>query len=85
MSTNVKFSKTQISEKIQSGGFFGFQLANLGKKAPANVAIYLPRDDLPGLVSKLPSDARINLKEKYEEQGLSQLEKDLHYLFGMKM
>ena len=39
-------------------------MANLGKKAPANVAIYLARDDLPGLVSKLPSDARNKFERK---------------------
>ena len=60
MSTDIKFSKTQISEIIQSGGFFGPWLGNLGKKALTNVAIPLARDNLPGLVSNLTSNA-INL------------------------
>ena len=33
MSTDVKLSKTQMSEIIQSGGYFGSWLCNLGKKA----------------------------------------------------
>ena len=41
MSTDIKLSKAQISKIIQSGGSFGSWLANLGKKALANVAIPL--------------------------------------------
>ena len=51
MSTDIKLSKTQISKIFQSGGFFGSWLANLGKRAPTNVAIPLARDNLPGLRS----------------------------------
>ena len=32
MSTDIKLSKMQTSKIIQSGGFFCFSLANLGKK-----------------------------------------------------
>ena len=39
MSTDIKLSKTKISEIIQSGGSFDSWLANLGKKALTNVAI----------------------------------------------
>ena len=46
MSTDIKLSKTQISKIIQSGGSFGSWLANLGEKAPTNVAIPLARDNL---------------------------------------
>ena len=39
MSTDMKLSKPQISDIIQSGGPFGSWLGNLGKKALANIAI----------------------------------------------
>ena len=45
---NLKFSKSQISIIIQSGGSSGSWLGNLGKEALANVAIFLVRDYLPG-------------------------------------
>ena len=32
MSTDAKLSKAKISKIIQSGGFFGSRLSNLGKK-----------------------------------------------------
>ena len=51
MSTDIKLSKTQISKIIQSGGSFGSWLGNSGKKALTNIAVPLPRDNLPGLVS----------------------------------
>ena len=58
MATDMKFSKTQISKIIQAGRSFGFGLANLGKnKALGNVAIPLARDNVPGLVSNLTSNA----------------------------
>ena len=36
MSTDVKLSKAQISQIIQSGGSFGSWVSNLGKKALTN-------------------------------------------------
>ena len=39
MSLDIKVSKVQISKIIQSGGSFNSWLANLGEKAPKNVAI----------------------------------------------
>ena len=51
----IKLSKANVSKTIQSGGSFGSWLANLGKKALANVAIPLARDNLPGLVGNLTS------------------------------
>ena len=41
---------------FQPGGSFGSWLGNLGKKALANIAISLVRDNLPGLVSNLTSN-----------------------------
>ena len=49
MSTDIKLSKVELSKIIQSGGSFGSWLGNLGKKAPANVAFALARDNLPRL------------------------------------
>ena len=50
MATDIKVSKAQISRIIQSVGCFGPCLANLGTKALTNVAIFLARDNLLGLV-----------------------------------
>ena len=57
MSIEIKLNKAQISKIIQSGGSFGSWLGNLGKKALTNIAIPLARDNLPGLVSNLTSNA----------------------------
>ena len=43
MSTDIKFSKAQISKIIQSGGSFESWLDNLGRKALTNIAISLAR------------------------------------------
>ena len=57
LSLLIHFSKAQISKIIQSGGSFGSWLGNLGKKALTSIAIPLARDNLPGLVSNLTSNA----------------------------
>ena len=57
MSTYIKLSKAQISKIIQSGASFGSVLGNLGKKALTKIVIPLARDNLPGLVSNLTSNA----------------------------
>ena len=68
MSTYIRLSKAQISKIIQSGGSFGSWLGNLRKKALKNIAIFLARDNLPGLISNLTSsvinkfDRKINGK-----------------------
>ena len=64
IATDIKLSKVQIFKIIQSGGSFGFWLGNLGKNALRNVAIPLARDNLPGLVSNLASNVKINVKQK---------------------
>ena len=43
------------------------------------------RDNLPGLVSKLESNAKNKFEKKIVEKGLSEQEKDLIYLFRMKI
>ena len=57
MSIDIKLSKAQISKIIQSGRSCGSWLANLRKKALANVTIPLARDNILGLVSNLTSNA----------------------------
>ena len=52
MSTDIKLSKM-----IQSGESFGFWLGNLGKEALTNITIRLARNNLPGLVRNLTSNA----------------------------
>ena len=56
MPADIKLSKAHISKMIQSGGFL-HMLGNLGKKVITHLAIPLTRDDLPGLVSNLASNA----------------------------
>ena len=69
MSTDIKLSKAQISKIIQSGGSFGSWLGNLGKKALTNIAIPLARDNLPGLVSNLISNAINKFERKISGKG----------------
>ena len=57
ISADIKLRNIQISKIIQLSGSFGSWLANLGKKALANVDIPLAGDNLPGLVSNLTSSA----------------------------
>ena len=57
MPIDIKLSKAQISNIIQSGAFSTSWLGNLGKKALTNIAIPLARDNLQGLVSNLSSNA----------------------------
>ena len=85
MSTDIKLSKAQVSKIIQSGGSVGSWLANFGKKALTNVAITLARDNLLGLVSNLSSNAMNRLERKITWKGASEQEKDLIYLFQMKI
>ena len=63
MSTDIKFSKAQLSKIIQSEGPFGSWLSNLGEKALTNVAIPLAIDNLPGFVINVASNA-INKSER---------------------
>ena len=70
MSTDIKLSKAQISKIIQCGGStFGSCLGNLGKKALTNIAIPLARDNLPGLVSNLISNAINKFERKISGKG----------------
>ena len=73
-----------ISIIIQSGGSFCSWLADVGKKAPANVAIPLARENLPGLVNNLTSSAIKKFDRKMAKE-LSEHEKHLLYLFQTKI
>ena len=77
MSTGIKFSKTQISKIIQSGGSFSSWLVNLEKKALTNVAI---------LLATLTSTVIKKLDRKMSGKGaVREGKKDLLYLFQMKI
>ena len=69
MSTDIKLSKAQISEIIQSGGSFCSWLGNLRKKALTNIAIPLARYNLPGLLSNLTSNAINKFERKINGKG----------------
>ena len=69
ISTNIKLSKAQITKIIQSGGSFGSWLGHLGKKPLPNIAIPLARDNLPGLVSNLTSNAINKFERKISGKG----------------
>ena len=64
MSADIKLSKAQISKIIEWGGYFGSCWDNLAQKALMNIVIPLARDNLPGLVNNLASNA-IN---KFQEE-----------------
>ena len=88
MPTDIKLSKAQVSKIIQSGESFSSWLDNLGKKAPANFAIPWATENLRGLVSNLTPNAIKSLekkKKKKVENELWEQEKDLLYLFSMKI
>ena len=72
MSTDIRLTKAQICNVIQS---FGSWLANLRKKALTNVAIPLVRDNFPGFVSKLTSSAINKFDRKISGKGAVRAEK----------
>ena len=47
---------------IQSGGIFRYMLGNLGKKVITDLAVHLFRNNLPGLVRNLASNATNKFK-----------------------
>ena len=69
MSRDIKLSKVQTSKIIQSRRSFGSWLGNLGKKALTNITIPLARDNLPGLVSNLTSNAINKFERKISGKG----------------
>ena len=65
MSTEVKLSVAQTSKMIQSGGFFGSWLGNLGKEALTSITIPLARDNLPGLVKAKGKSGRVYVNQNF--------------------
>ena len=53
MSTDTKLSKAQLSNLIQSEEFLRNVLDYLAKKVISGLAVYLARDNSPGLASNL--------------------------------
>ena len=49
MPTDIRLTKNKISKTIQSGGYVGSWLGNLGKKALTNITIHLARGNLPAI------------------------------------
>ena len=77
MSTDIKLSKPQISKIIQSGGSFGSWLVNLDKKVITTFGIPLARDNLPGLVNYLASNAINKFESKISGTGAVRAKKEL--------
>ena len=85
MSTDIKFSKAQISKIIQSGGSFESWLDNLGRKALTNIAISLARENSSGLVSHLTSSAINKFDRKVSGKGAVREGQGLAFLFWTKI
>ena len=66
ISIDIKLSKAQMSEKVQSGRFLS---GNLGKNIKVDLPIPLPRDNLPGLARNLASNAINKFERKISEKG----------------
>ena len=75
MSTDIKLSKAQLSEIIQSDGFICNMLNNLGEKVIVHLAVPLARDNLPGLVSDLASNATNKFERKKIWKGAVRIAK----------
>ena len=79
MSTDLKLIQYKI---IQSERSFGYWLGNLDMKLLTNVPIPFARDNLPGLVSNITSNAINNFERKME---LREQENNLLCSFQMKI
>ena len=62
MSTDIKRRKSQISQTIQSSGYFDSWLDSLVEKELKNIAFLLARDNIPRLVRNLTSNAINNFE-----------------------
>ena len=82
MSADEKLIKTQISKINKTGGSFGSQLDNLGKKALTNIAIPLARYSLLGLVSNLTSRAINKFERKISGERAVRAGKGFNLLFS---
>ena len=75
MSTDIRLSIAKLSKMIQLGGFFRGMLISLdkvgkvlGKKEITDLAIPLARENLPGLISNLASNATLNVIDKFRRK-----------------
>ena len=68
MSTDMKLSKDQISEIIQSSGSYSSCLGDLSKKTMLNHGVSFARDKLPELVSNIASNAASSAFNKFERR-----------------
>ena len=75
MSTDIKLSIAKLSKMIQLGGFFRGMLISfdkvgkvLGKKKITDLAIPLARENLPGLISNLASNATLNVIDRFRRK-----------------
>ena len=68
-------SKAQISKIIQSGGSICTWFGNLGTRVIIDLAIALARDNLPGLVSNLASNAMNKYKKEISVKEAVKTEK----------
>ena len=80
MSADIKLRRAKISKK-QSGGSFGFWFTNLSKKPQENVAIPLARNNIPGLVGNLASNAINNFGRKIVKKELVRHIHSFGYIF----
>ena len=70
MPRDIKLIEAKISEISQSGASFGYSLGNVAKKALTNIDIPLARENLPGLVSNLNSNAIKKFERKISRRGV---------------
>ena len=69
MSTDIKLSKAQILKSNSIGEIFWFLVRSFRKEPLTNIIIPLARDNLPGLVSNLTSNAINKFELKISEKG----------------
>ena len=75
MSTDIKYSKLQLSKMISLGGFLHNTLGNLGKKVITDLVISLSRDNLPGLESNLASNVINKFEREISRKGAARARK----------
>ena len=76
----IKLCKAQISKITQSGGSFESWLANLGKTALTNFAVFW----MPGLVSSLTSNAINKIERKISGKGVVRARKGFTLILSNK-
>ena len=81
LSADIKLSRAQLSKTIiQSVGFLGKTLDNLGEKVLLDLDVHLAKSVLPKLATKATSFAIDEFERKRSRKELYKQEKDLLYL-----